>query len=243
YLRGTNDFRVAAQMVKGPGAMRYMEEPGSDGQSIDNAGKYNDNLDVHYSSGVYNKAFFMLARTSGWNTKQAFQVFARANQLYWTSSSTFDQGACGVQAAASDLGYAVADVTRAFSVVGVSCAAAQGGGATRQYSNDVAAVIPDGKTLVSAIAVGGRAGKAISTSKVSLVINHPQRSELAISLVAPDGTVYPLKAAAKNDARSSLADSYTVDLSSENLNGIWKLQITDKFRKNVGSLERWSIEF
>ena len=41
-------------------------------------------LDVHYSSGVYNKAFYLLATKPGWNTQKAFQAFARANDLYWT---------------------------------------------------------------------------------------------------------------------------------------------------------------
>jgi pseudolysin/vibriolysin len=46
---------------------------------------------------------------------------ADANRLYWTSSSTFNQGACGVEKAATNRGYAVADVTAAFASVGVSC--------------------------------------------------------------------------------------------------------------------------
>jgi vibriolysin len=243
YLTGSNDFRVAAQITKGQGAMRYMDQPSNDGQSIDNASRFNDNLDVHYSSGVYNKAFFLLAKTSGWNTRKAFQVFARANQLYWTSSSSFDQGACGVQIAASDLGFVASDVTKAFSSVGVSCANAQGGGGTRLYSNDTLAAIPDGKTLVSTIVVAGRAGKAASSSQVSMVITHPQRGELVITLVAPDGSSYVLKSASKIDTKENLISNFTVDLSSENLNGAWKLHVQDKFRKNVGSLNNWSLEF
>ena len=243
YLRGSNDFRVGAQIVKGQGAMRYMDQPSSDGQSIDNASNYSENLDVHYSSGVYNKAFFLLARTSGWNTKKAFQVFARANQLYWTSSSSFDQGACGVEIAASDLGLVTGDVTMAFSGVGVSCAAAKSGGGTRLYVNESPAAIPDGKTLTSAINVAGRTGKAAAAGKVSMVITHPQRGELVITLVAPDGSSYLLKSASKNDVRENIIDSFEVDLSSETLNGTWKLLVQDKFRKNTGSLNNWSLEF
>jgi pseudolysin/vibriolysin len=76
---------------------------------------------------VYNKAFCTLAKTSGWNTKTAFQVFARANANYWTASSSFDDGACGVETAADDLGYNVANVEAAFNVVGVSCEGGGGG--------------------------------------------------------------------------------------------------------------------
>ena len=55
-------------------------------------------------------------------------MFARANDLYWTASTTFNQGACGTETAASDLGFSVANVTAAFTAVGVSCSGGGGGG-------------------------------------------------------------------------------------------------------------------
>ncbi len=121
YMRGTNDFLVGAQIFKAAGALRYMENPPQDGVSIGNAANYTANMDVHYSSGVYNKAFHLMATKPGWNTKKAFQAFARANDLYWTPSTDFNQGACGVQTSATDLGFVLADVVAAFTAVGVSC--------------------------------------------------------------------------------------------------------------------------
>ena len=126
YMKGTNDFLVGADIFKGNGSLRYMANPPQDGNSIDNAANFTSGMDVHYSSGVYNKAFYLLATKAGWNTQKAFQVFARANDLYWTASTNYNQGACGVQTAATDLGFTVADVTAAFTSVGVSC----GGGTT-----------------------------------------------------------------------------------------------------------------
>lgn len=141
FDRGSNDFLVGADIVKtsaGIGnALRYMCTPSQDGASIDNASQYYNGLDVHYSSGVYNKAFCLLAKTSGWDTVKAFKVFARANALYWTANSTFNSGACGVASAATDLGYASADVVTAFNGVGVSCSGG-GGGGTTQLQNGVA---------------------------------------------------------------------------------------------------------
>src|SRR5688572_16054188 len=122
FMNGTNDFLVGAQIFKGTGALRYMANPPQDGSSIGHASNYTSGMDVHHSSGVYNKAFYLLATKAGWNTQKAFQAFARANRDYWTSSSTFNQGACGVETAATDLGYTKADVTAAFTSVGVSCA-------------------------------------------------------------------------------------------------------------------------
>ena len=128
YNKGTNDFLVGADIFKATGALRYMANPPQDGLSIGDAANYVAGMDVHYSSGVYNKAFHTLATTAGWNTQTAFQVFARANDLYWTASTDFNQGACGVQTAATDLGFSVANVTAAFTAVGVSCGGGSGGG-------------------------------------------------------------------------------------------------------------------
>jgi Zn-dependent metalloprotease len=122
FARGTNDFLVGAEIFKSTGALRYMSNPSQDGVSINNASQFTASLDPHYSSGVYNLAFYKLATTAGWNTKMAFQVMAHANDVYWTANSTFNAGACGVEKSATDLGYNVAAVTTAFSAVGVSCA-------------------------------------------------------------------------------------------------------------------------
>ncbi|NQZ07352.1 MAG: M4 family metallopeptidase [Algicola sp.] len=127
YMNGTNDWMVGEQIFKGNGALRYMDNPTNDGSSIDHADDYTGQ-DVHYTSGVYNKAFYNLATTAGWNTQSAFAVMALANQTYWTANSTFDAGACGVESAADDKGYSVADVTAAFAAVGVACGGTGGGG-------------------------------------------------------------------------------------------------------------------
>jgi pseudolysin/vibriolysin len=130
YWKGTNDFLVGQEIFKGSAsqALRYMCNPTQDGGSIDNAGDYTNGMDPHYSSGVYNKMFCNLAKTSGWGTPTAFKVMARANANYWTASSTYASGACGVMTAASDLGLSTADVAAAFTSVGVSTSSCGGGG-------------------------------------------------------------------------------------------------------------------
>ncbi|HEU0305558.1 MAG TPA: M4 family metallopeptidase, partial [Lysobacter sp.] len=130
YMHGSNDFLIGAQIFKGTGALRYMDDPTRDGSSIGHASDYTSGMDVHHSSGVYNRAFYLLAHKTGWDTRKAFQVFAVANRDYWTSSTNFNQGACGVETAAQDLGYTKADVTAAFTTVGVSCGGGGGGGST-----------------------------------------------------------------------------------------------------------------
>ncbi|WP_460731514.1 M4 family metallopeptidase [Lysobacter tyrosinilyticus] len=138
YWKGSADFLVGQEIFKGAAgqALRYMCNPTQDGSSIDNAANYNSGLDVHHSSGVYNKAFCNLAKTAGWDVPKAFKVMARANALYWTAGSTFNQGACGVETAATDVGLNKADVTAAFNTVGVSCAGGGGGGTVTVLANN-----------------------------------------------------------------------------------------------------------
>ncbi|HEY0660168.1 MAG TPA: proprotein convertase P-domain-containing protein, partial [Lysobacter sp.] len=110
----------------------------------DHASNYTSSMNVHHSSGVYNKAFCTLAKKAGWNTKTAFQAFARANRDYWTSNSTFDQGAVGVLKAACDMGQNGQDVKDAFTLVGVNAGALPancgGGGNTAPVANFTSSV-------------------------------------------------------------------------------------------------------
>jgi vibriolysin len=115
----TNDWMVGEQIFKSTGALRYMIDPTQDGRSIGHADDYSGQ-DVHYTSGVFNRAFYLLATTAGWDTKSAFQAMSLANQTYWTANSTFDEGGCGVYNAAGDLGLSQADVRTAFATVGVN---------------------------------------------------------------------------------------------------------------------------
>jgi hypothetical protein len=120
YMRGSNDFLVGWDIFKSTGgALRYMCDPPLDGRSIGSADDYVNGMDVHYSSGVFNKAFCLLATSSGWNVQKSFQTFAKANQDYWTSGATFRSAAMGVSDAAIDLGLSASDVESAFSAVGV----------------------------------------------------------------------------------------------------------------------------
>jgi len=120
YMRGTNDFMTGYDIFKDPdGALRYLYDPPLDGISIDHVDDYYEGMDVHYSSGVFNKAFYLIATTPGWNTHMAFDIFVKANQDYWIPSSTFVQGAEGAMNAAVDYGYPCQDVVNAFAQVGI----------------------------------------------------------------------------------------------------------------------------
>jgi hypothetical protein len=121
YLRGTNDFMVGFDIVKDPsGAVRYMYDPPLDGYSIDHIDDYYEGMSVNYSSGIFNKAFYLIATSTGWTTRMAFDIFAKANMDYWTPGTNFQQGAEDALTAALDYGYPCEDVRDAFAVVGIN---------------------------------------------------------------------------------------------------------------------------
>jgi len=129
YAYGTNTWQLGAEIVKDPEGtpFRYMDQPSKDCHgmppgmfcSIDKADQYNDWLDVHFSSGVFNRAFYLISTTSGWDPHKAFDVMVKANQDYWTSSTNFEQAACGVMHATTDLGYDTKAVHKALATVGL----------------------------------------------------------------------------------------------------------------------------
>lgn len=121
YLMGKNDFEVGATIFKVQGkALRYMYNPPLDGKSIGHVSNYTSSMDVHYSSGVYNKVFYLMATASGWNTKKAFDVFVRCNRFKWTSSTNYSTGAVATLDATKELGYDTTAVIKAFQEVGIN---------------------------------------------------------------------------------------------------------------------------
>ncbi len=120
YLKGDCDYKFGYDVSKSEGeAMRYLDDPPANGSSIDSTLKYYTDIDHNDAAGVYNKAFYLLAESEGWNPGKAFQVFAHANMDYWDASTDFDSGAKGVYQSAINLGYNGVDVIEAFDAVDV----------------------------------------------------------------------------------------------------------------------------
>lgn len=127
YSANKNSWQIGPEITKHRSALRYMDvpskdcngaEPGDD-CSIDKTSQYHDDLDVHYSSGIFNRVFYLMATSDGWNTKKAFDVMVAANQYYWTPTITWSKAACGVLNAAKDLGYDSTAAKNAFTKVEV----------------------------------------------------------------------------------------------------------------------------
>lgn len=122
YANGQVDWLVGGDVMLGKAkALRYFMDPAKDKVSISHAADYYDGIDVHHSSGVFNRAYYLLANTAGWNPQKAFEVFYHANVNYWVPTSDYIDAACGVISAASDLAYDKVQVNAAFATVGVVC--------------------------------------------------------------------------------------------------------------------------
>jgi len=121
YWKGDVDWFVGADIFKNGDGLRYFEDPTLDNRSIGHYSDYFNGMDVHFSSGIFNRAYYLIANTDGWDPRMAFDIFVLANQSYWMPDSTFDSGGCGLMAAAFDLDYPWFDVYDALGEVGVEC--------------------------------------------------------------------------------------------------------------------------
>ncbi len=117
-----------------------------------------------------------------------------------------------------------------------------GGGGTQTYTNTADYTISDNSTVNSPITVSGRTGNAGTAVPVAVNIVHTYIGDLKVDLVAPDGSVYVLHNRTGGSA-DNIVTTYTVNLSSEPLNGTWNLRVNDNAGGDTGFINSWSITF
>ena len=126
-------------------AIRYMDLPSNDGDSADcldkklarsqksicaisypellaAAEKYSNESErqsfiVHTASGVFNRFFYLMAKQIG--IKATFHIMLIANTKYWTPTTDFNEGACGVMDAGKDLNANTDLIQSTFKKVGI----------------------------------------------------------------------------------------------------------------------------
>ncbi|WP_338864846.1 M4 family metallopeptidase [Myxococcus stipitatus] len=101
-------------------ALRYMANPKQDGASLDCFNDYSSGTSVHFSSGISNLAFYLLAqggthprgRTTtdvpGIGIEKAARIFYKANADFLVSNSGFEAAKVATEQAAVELGYDIA---------------------------------------------------------------------------------------------------------------------------------------
>ncbi len=117
-----------------------------------------------------------------------------------------------------------------------------GGGEPQTYTNNGDYTINDNATVESPVSVSGRSGNAPASTRVDIDIRHSYKGDLKVDLVAPDGSTYNLHNRSGGSADNVIGYA-NLDLSSEALNGTWKLRVNDNYNGDTGYINSWSISF
>ncbi|MBA3487263.1 MAG: S8 family serine peptidase [Lysobacter sp.] len=132
---------------------------------------------------------------------------------------------------------------KAFSTFsGVSLIGDYGTSSAQTYTNTNNFTISDNATVDSPISVSGRSGNAPSSTPVAINIVHTYIGDLKVDLVAPDGSLYNLHNRTGGSA-DNIVKTVNVNLSTEALNGTWKLRVNDNASQDTGFIDSWSITF
>ncbi|MFC5570427.1 M20/M25/M40 family metallo-hydrolase [Lysobacter yangpyeongensis] len=115
-------------------------------------------------------------------------------------------------------------------------------GPRTSYGNTTDYAINDNATVESPVTVSGRSGNAPADASVTVAIVHTYIGDLKVDLVAPDGTLYNLHNRSGGSA-DNINKTVTLNLSSEAMNGTWKLRVSDNANGDVGRIDSWSIAF
>ena len=116
YLNGA-DFKTGDEVMKFEPFMRDFAVPERDNISISKATDMRSEMDPHFSSGVFRRAFYVTVVQKGMPIRDATQVYLHANRNYWHHASTFYDCSCGVLKAAIDLGFSQTPFKRGFKDV------------------------------------------------------------------------------------------------------------------------------
>lgn len=100
--------------------------------------------------------------------------------------------------------------------------------------------IPDLATVESLISIAGCQRNASSKATIEVHIVHTWIGDLAVTLIAPDGSTYLLHKRA-GGGTDNIDRTYTVNLSSEPAGGTWRLRVRDAAAADVGRIDSWAI--
>ncbi|MFC3552053.1 M20/M25/M40 family metallo-hydrolase [Lysobacter cavernae] len=148
---------------------------------------------------------------------------------------------CNMASAQAGTYYVMLRGYSAFSGVSLTGSFTAGDG-IRTYSNTADYTINDNATIDSPIIVSGRSGNVQTPASIAVAIVHTYSGDLKVDLVAPDGTLYNLHNRT-GGSTDNINKTVTLNLSSEALNGTWKLRANDNAAQDTGRIDSWSITF
>ena len=102
--------------------------------------------------------------------------------------------------------------------------------------------IPDNNTTGISSAINVASNGTVKRVEVTVGITHTYIGDLIVTLVAPDGSTYVLHNRSGGSA-DNVTGTFSRNLSSEALNGTWKLRVNDNAGGDTGYINSWSITF
>jgi len=127
----------------------------------------------------------------------------------------------------------VAEYQEASSVVPVS---------TLTFENTNSQAIPDNNTNGITSEIDSTATITAGSVAVKVNTTHSYRGDIRLTLIAPNGSEFKVKDN-NNDGADNINETYTVNVNNINAQGKWKLKVSDHYRSDRGTLNRWSITF
>jgi subtilisin-like proprotein convertase family protein len=120
------------------------------------------------------------------------------------------------------------------------CAIRPRGEWTQFPSGERAIAIPDADQtgIVSRLTITDT--RTIENAWVRVDISHPSRGDLRITLIAPDGTAFPLQQDSTDRARD-IHFTYGVNLRGRSAAGVWTLRVADVVFLDAGTLQSWDL--
>ncbi|MEV7212665.1 M4 family metallopeptidase, partial [Kitasatospora cineracea] len=249
--------------INGDGTpLRYMDKPSKDGASADSWSSTVGNKDVHYSSGVGNHAFYLLAEGSGakvingvsYNSPtannitvtgigrdKAAAIWYRALTTYWTSTTNYANARAGMLSAATDLyGANSAEynaTATAWAAVNVGSAPSTGGPTVTSPGNQSTAL--NGSVNLQVSASGGTAPLSYSATGLptGLSIN---ASTGVISGTATAAGTYSVTVTAKDAANKTGTASFTWTVTSGGGTGCTPAQLLGNPGFETGTASPWT---
>ncbi|NSC20750.1 peptidase M4 [Streptomyces albus subsp. chlorinus] len=266
------DYLIGEKIdINGDGTpLRYQDKPSKDGASKDNWYAGIGNIDVHYSSGPANHWFYLLSEGSGAKVingvsydsptadglpvtgigrDKAALIWYKALTTKFTSTTNYAAARTGTLAVAGELyGTSSAEYKAvADAWAGIAVGTRPGGGDPghgKTFTNDTDVTIPDypGAAVTSKITTSGLTGKAPTNLQVGVNIVHTYSGDLQIDLIGPSGKAYRLRSSTV-DPTPNIDETYSVNASTENANGVWQLRVQDKGPADTGYINSFKLTF
>ena len=203
------------------------------------------NYTMNVPAGASNLKFVMSGGTGDADLYVKFGSAPTTSNYDCRSWASGNAETCNISTAQAGTYYVMINAYAAFSGASLTGSYTAGsGGGTQQsvFSSTTNVSIPDNNPTgaTSSISVN-RTGNA-GTVKITYNIIHTYRGDLTVKLIAPNGNTATLRNPSGGSA-NNINESKTIDASSSNATGTWKLKVIDGAAQDTGYINSWSIEF